>query len=384
MVRRLDKVGWRRIILGFGPSWFVMTMGTGVVAILLSVIPFQARWLYYLSIIVFLLNVVLFVLASLLTVLRYAMYPRAWALMMHNPVDLLYLATLPIGFATLIEMWVFICVPAWGYWATILAWVLWMIDTAVSVVTTLFVTFQLICQPHTDSLDKITAVQIIPIAATIVAAGVGAEISGDLSSITHTRGTIITSYVLWSLGMSMALMILAIYYHRLILHQLPPKELTMSCFLTLGPVGFGGFGIMYLGKVSLTAFDATNSFYPLAGEISYVMGLIVALGLWGFGLLWLVIAFATILKSYPIPFNMSWWATTFPFGVFCINTIQIGKELESMFFKVLGTVLSVIVVCFWMVTFAGTIREVWHGHVFHVPYLDELLLEDRNSDRLEE
>ncbi|PLB48809.1 hypothetical protein P170DRAFT_464414 [Aspergillus steynii IBT 23096] len=356
MPRGVNKIGWRRIVLGFGPSWFVVTMGTGIVAILLAMLPFQAKWLYYLSIIVFLLNVVLFVLAAIVTIMRYALYPRSWSLMMHNPVDPLYLATCPIGFATLIEMWVFICVPAWGYWATTLAWVLWMIDTAVSVVTTLSITFLLLCETHTNSLDQVTAVQIIPIAATVVAAGVGAEISADLSNITYRRGTIIACY-------------------------LPPKQLAMSCFLTLGPVGFGGFVIMYLGKVSLTAFDATNSFHPLAGEVAYVMGLIVALGLWGFSLLWLVIAFATIFRAYPIPFNMSWWSTTFPFGVFCINTIQIGKELESMFFKVFGTIFSVVVILFWMVTSAGTLREVWRGKVFHVPYLDELMLEGEESYR---
>lgn len=116
-------------------------MGTGIVAILLFFLPFQGKWLYYLSIIMFIFNTVLYALAAVLSILRYAFYPRAWAMMMHDPVDPLYLATCPIGFATLIEMWIFICVPKWGYWATMLAWVLWMVDTAVSVVVTLMVTF---------------------------------------------------------------------------------------------------------------------------------------------------------------------------------------------------------------------------------------------------
>lgn len=118
-------------------------MGTGIVAILLFLIPFHASWLYYLSLIFFILNAFLFALGTGLTVLRYLLYPRVWPVMLRDPVDPLFLATCPIGFATLIEMWIFICVPIWGQWATTLAWVAWMIDTAFSVVTTVAIAFLL-------------------------------------------------------------------------------------------------------------------------------------------------------------------------------------------------------------------------------------------------
>ncbi|KAA8641959.1 uncharacterized protein ATNIH1004_010898 [Aspergillus tanneri] len=153
----------------------------------------------------------------------------------------------------------------------------------------------------------------------------------------------------------------------------------MSCFLTLGPVGFGGFGIMYLGKVSLNAFGGNNSFHPLAGDIAYILGIMVALALWGFSLLWLTFAFSTVIRCWPIPFNMSWWATTFPFGVFCVNTIQIGVELSSMFFKVIGTLFSVVTIFFWVVTTVGTIREIRRGHIFHIPYLDDFFADEDNE-----
>lgn len=45
----------------------------------------------------------------------------------------LFLGTFPMGFATLVQLWVLICVPPWGEWSIKFAWVLWMIDTVVAV-----------------------------------------------------------------------------------------------------------------------------------------------------------------------------------------------------------------------------------------------------------
>lgn len=118
-------------------SWFSVTMGTGIVSILFYFMPYNARWLHYLSIIFFCLNAALFTAAFVVSFLRYTLYPEIWSVMIRDPNNSLFLGTIPMGFATLIEMWVFICVPVWGAWATTLAWVLWMIDTIVAAGVTL-------------------------------------------------------------------------------------------------------------------------------------------------------------------------------------------------------------------------------------------------------
>jgi tellurite resistance protein TehA-like permease len=112
-------------------------MGTGVVSILLITIPYQARWLYYFSIVFFALNTVLFSSAFTISVLRYTLYPEIWGVMIRDPTNSLFLGTIPMGFATLVNMWIHICVPAWGSWAATLAWTLWMIDAVVSAGVTL-------------------------------------------------------------------------------------------------------------------------------------------------------------------------------------------------------------------------------------------------------
>ena len=94
---------------------------------------------------------------------------------------------------------------------------------------------------HISSLERITAVQLLPIAATIVAAGTGAEVAEILPNPQHALWTIIVCYVLWGMGVPLAMMVLVMYYHRLAVHKLPPREVIVSCFLPLGPLGFGGY-----------------------------------------------------------------------------------------------------------------------------------------------
>ncbi|TKA32941.1 hypothetical protein B0A50_01167 [Salinomyces thailandicus] len=370
--RSKDDHGWRRIVRNFSPSWFSVTMGTGIVANIFIAIPWKASWLYYLSIIFFVLNVALFSLAFAASFLRYTIWPQIWTVMIQDSANSLYLGTIPMGFATIVEMWIFVCVPAWGTWAAYFGWALWMLDSIVAVAVTITLGVLLMSASHQRSLDSITATQLLPLAATIVAAGTGSEVAHILPNPQHALGTIIASYVMWGMAAPMALTVLVMYYQRLALHKIPPREVIVSAFLPLGPLGFGGYTILYLGKTAKQVFPRTDTLDPLAGQIAYILGFFVALIMWGWGLLWFAFALAAIYKSRPIPFNMGWWGFTFPLGVYSVSTMLIGEELPSLFFRVLGTIFGTAVIALWIVIAAGTAQGAWTGVLFNAPCLANL------------
>jgi len=190
---------------------------------------------------------------------------------------------------------------------------------------------------HQTRHEKMTAAWLLPIVSCIVAASSGGVVASVLPNSGHALITVVTSYVLWGMGIPLALVVLTMYFHRLAIHKLPPSEVIVSVFLPLGPMGQGGYGIMQLGKVAAEIFPKTKTLHPMAGEIVYVMGWTIAIVLWGFGLVWLFFAVASIARSR-FPFNMGWWGFTFPIGVFTMATISIGQELPSAFFRILGTV----------------------------------------------
>lgn len=126
-------------------------MGTGIVSILLNTLPYNGRWLYWISVVLFALNVALFGIFTLITTLRYVLYPEIFSVMVVHPSQSLFLGTIPMGFATIVNMFCFVCVPAWGTWASYFAWAMWIVDAVMSVMTCFGVTFIMQVPPVLDT-----------------------------------------------------------------------------------------------------------------------------------------------------------------------------------------------------------------------------------------
>jgi len=190
---------------------------------------------------------------------------------------------------------------------------------------------------HKVEISSVTTFWLLPIVPTVICAATGGTVADALTNAAHALWTLIVSYILWGIGIPLATFTLVLYYHRLMMRQIPPRDSVSSVFLPLGPLGEGGFGIMKLGQVSQRVFPATHTLIPEAGRTVYILGFLTALLMWGFALAWLFWAFASFGRAKS-PFNMGWWSIVFATGVFTGSTITLGQEMGSRFFDVLGTV----------------------------------------------
>ena len=91
-----------------------MTMGTGIVSILLHNLPLNGVWIYWISVVMFALNVLPSFANLLVFILRYTIYPGICFTMIRYPTQSLFLGTLPMGLATTINILDLVCVPTWG------------------------------------------------------------------------------------------------------------------------------------------------------------------------------------------------------------------------------------------------------------------------------
>ncbi|KGM92547.1 uncharacterized protein PADG_11376 [Paracoccidioides brasiliensis Pb18] len=210
-------------------------------------------------------------------------------------------------------------------------------DSFVATICAIYFPFLLMMPEKPSELTSMSAAWLLPVVSTIVAAAAGAVVAETLPSPQLSLWTIIASYILWGLGLSFSIIILGVYFGRLALYRLPPKSIILSTCIPLGPMGQGGFVILKLGAGARKFFPINNTLDPAAGNVFYSVGFLIALILWGFGLLWLCHAILAIASHKRLPFSMGWWSSIFPLGVFANCTIQMSKEMPSQFFKVLST-----------------------------------------------
>ncbi|WYZ45214.1 hypothetical protein EsH8_VIII_000530 [Colletotrichum jinshuiense] len=373
-----EDVGWRKIVRNFTPSWFAVTMGTGIVSVLLHNLPYNTIWISHgLAVAFFILNIALFTVFTAITILRYALYPEIWKAMVIHPAQSMFLGCFPMGFATIINMMVFVCAPAWGQWVVSWAWGFWWLDAALSLATCITVPFVMIHQ-HRPGLQAVTAASLLPIVPVVVASSTGGIVAEALSNPDQAFITLIVSYILWGIGICFSGMVLALYFHRLTIHSLPSKEAIVSVFLPIGPLGQGGFGIQQLGKVSLKLLPQITAFNMAApgaihgGEILYFLGIFLALIMWGFALVWLSFALVSIATMQKFPFNMGWWGFTFPLGVLATCTGMLAQDLDSAFFRVMTMIFSLSVCLLWLLVAVRTFHQAISGDIFFAPCLKDL------------
>lgn len=127
--------------------WFMITMSTGIVSILLHQLPYNSHWLQIISVIFFVLNICLFVLLTFISCLRYTLYPHIFPAVLRHPHQSLFLATFPVGLATLINMIALVCAPVWGHGMATFAWVLWWMDSLLALTTCLHLTYVMSVSP---------------------------------------------------------------------------------------------------------------------------------------------------------------------------------------------------------------------------------------------
>ncbi|WP_417271750.1 TDT family transporter [Celeribacter halophilus] len=353
----------REVIRQFTPNWFAATMGTGILSIALSKTPLfalgEALWLF---------NIVLFTLFSVLLIARWAFFFDEAMRVFNHPVVSMFFGCIPMGLATVLNGFLIYGTAHLGDTAAHIAETLWWIDVGLSVLCGIAVPYLMFTrQDH--SVEQMTAVWLLPMVAAEVAAVSGGLLAPHLVAPQMQMMVLVLSYVLWALSVPIAMGVIVILLLRLVLHKLPHASMAATSWLALGPIGTGALGLMTLG-------DAAPAILRAQGLEQYSatftgVGLIGGLLLWGYGLWWLSMAALITLRYLRegLPFNLGWWGYTFPLGVFSVATVKLGVALHLALIGGLADVLIGTLAVIWLIVGTRTALGAWHGTLFSCPCL---------------
>lgn len=335
------------------PSFFSINMGTGITSILLHNFPYKAFWLEILGVIVFVLNVVIFVVLLFLTIFRHVKFKNSFRVLLDHKTASMFWGCFPMGFVTIVvriqrfrdfisiggsqltrqNMVAFVCVPAWGkHWAQ-LALGLWWIDVVVAIIVNLGMVFVMFTM-HTHAPDVIAPTLLLPVVSTVVAAASGSVIAQSMLPYDPAlgRSTLYTSFVIWGTGVPLALMMITIIMYKTISVGPPKLGAVMSSFLPLGPCGQGSYGILSMGITARKiVYEHSTPMIPklsmdqnrIIADTMYGGCLVASLVLWGLALCFYVLAFSQVFFTLnrnwkwlgPNKFHAGMWGITFPIGL---------------------------------------------------------------------
>lgn len=356
------------IIRDFTPNWFTVTMGTGITALALNQLPFAHAALHVMGAALWLFNILLFVTFSALYGARWVLFPGEAVRIFGHSVMSMFLGAIPMGLATIINGFLAFGIAILGKPQAVgIATGLWWIDAAMAVICGIGVPFLMITR-HDHSLEKMTAVWLLPIVAAEVAAASAGQLLPYLAGSGMELTVLALGYALWAFSVPLALSLLVILFLRLVLHKLPHRDMAASGCLALGPIGTGSLSLLLLGAAAPQAFASAGM--AEIGRVAQGIGLIGGLALWGYGVWWLLLAVLTTaryLRREGLPFNLGWWGFTFPLGVYSVATLALAHQTGLVLFSAIGSGLVVLLAGLWGLIAARTASGAFRRRLFVSP-----------------
>jgi C4-dicarboxylate transporter/malic acid transport protein len=337
-------------------------MGTGAFALALNQFPLPLPGASNIAGGLWLLDLMLFVLFTILYAARWIFFFDVARQIFWHSVLSMFLGAIPMGLATIVNGLLVFGVPFFGKSAVSVGHALWWADAAMSVGSGLLVPFLMFTIQH-HSLERMTAVWLLPIVAAEVAAASGALLVPHLSAW-EASTVLIICYALWAFSVPLAMSILVILLLRLVLHKLPDADMAASGWLALGPIGMGALGLLLLGGDAPAAFTASE--LSGVGEVAFSLGIIGGTILWGYGAWWLLLAILKTARYFRegMRFNLGWWGFIFPLGVYSLATLALARATHLALFSVVGSILVICLAVLWFIVAVLTVEAVRNGSVF--------------------
>lgn len=242
-------------------------------------------------------TVILFVIISLIYLIKMIKFSNEVKMEFNHPIKLSFFPTFSISLILLSIAYLSV--------NPVISKYLWISGTAIHFILTIIIVSILI-QHNKFEIKQMNPSWLIPAVGNILV---------PVAGVSHFSPEI--SWFFFSIGFIFWIILLIIFFNRIIFHSPLPNKLLPTLFILIAPPAVG-----FISFVKLTG--GINEF----GKILYY-----------FALFLVFLLFAQLKLFYKIKFYLSWWAYSFPIAAITIATILMFHETRVILFKYISLTL---------------------------------------------
>lgn len=363
-----QRLSFKQRLEHFTWANFTATQSTGGIAILLSETPKQFYGQQTAGTVIFIFNLVVFLLFCATMITRFILYPHKLKKSLTTAPEQFFVGSSYLTFATIIICLDRFGVPHVGKWLVTTVRVLFWIHAATTLLfsTTMFVVV-FSNKKHINPLRLSGAAYLLifPVMLTGTIASTIAESQPEA----YRLPIIVAGLTYQGLGWTVSMMLLPLFIGSLFNNGLGAPSMRPSNFMPVGSAGYTIVALIGCARHLPTARNAYFTTHPGAIEVLQVVALWASIFIWLVGF-WL--SAMAILACLPnvVPrlqggrlkprmgFMLSWWAIIFPNVGFTIGTGLIGEELQSQGIQWVATAMTIILFVLWLMDMALHLKAV--------------------------
>ena len=327
-----------------GPNWFASVMGTGIVANAAALLPRQVAGLHEFAVGVWVIAAAWLITLTAITAVHWTRHTDNARAHASNPAMAPFygappMALMTVGAGTLLVGYDVIGMPA----AVVVAFVLWTLGTLGGLASSVLVPYWLFTRHEVD-VQHTFATWLMPVVPPMVSAATGAALIQHLPAGQAREAMLLACYAMFGLSLLASLVIITLVWGRLAYEKTGPVAAVPTLFIVLGPLGQSITAANLLGNQAHIAIAA-----PFSTGFK-AMGVLYGAPVWGFAMLWLVIAAALVVRAAKqgMGFSLTWWSFTFPVGTVVTGTSLLATDtgLDALAWIAVG--LYVLLLAAWV------------------------------------
>ena len=330
------------VVIPYGPNWYAAVMGTGILAVVLSDLPFDLPGASYGATGAWLLALVLLGAVALVGMRSGRPFGH-----LGDPVLAHFYGATAMGLMTAGAATGAVGGPWLGPVTLPLEVALWVGGTLLGLVTAVVVPYRAITV-HEVGDDSAFGGWLMPVVPPMVSAATGTALLPHLPA-GEPRATLLALLcACFGIALLATLLVLPAIWQRLLRHGPGAPALVPTVWIVLGP----------LGQSVTAAHHLTTAAAGPDPAVLRLLFLAFALPVWGFALLWLVLAAALTARQVRagLPFAPTWWSFTFPVGTLVTGTTALAHATGLVLFAVATAALLAFLLVAWAVVAVATAR----------------------------